>query len=51
MNQAHENQLTPVQRLQASRIHMRAFLLQAQSHPESVLQTILKPLAAEIPWD
>ncbi len=49
MSHPQENHLTPLQRLQASRAHMRAFLLEAQTHPESVFQTLLKPLAAEHP--
>ncbi len=49
MSHSQENHLTPVQRLQASRGHMRAFLLEAHSHPESAFQTLLKPMAAEHP--
>jgi len=49
MSHPQDKHPTPLQRLQASRAHMRAFLLEAQTHPESVFQTLLKPLAAEHP--
>jgi len=41
--------LTPVQRLQTSRAHIRAVLCEAKSSGDSVLNTLLKPLAAERP--
>lgn len=40
---------TPVQRLQASRAQIRAALREAQTPNDSLLSTLLKPLASEHP--
>ena len=41
--------MTPKERLQASRAHIRAVLLEAQTPNDSLLSTLLKPIAAEHP--
>ncbi len=41
--------LTPVERLQASRVHLRVVLLEAPHHPPSVLESLIKAVAADQP--
>ena len=50
MSNSSQERMTPVERLHASRAQMRFVLLQAQSPTDSMLNTLLKPLAAERPF-